>query len=141
MAAKRGVVGVIAEEGRLLVIRRAQAVIAPGKLCFPGGAIEPGETETEALIRELHEELGIAVRPVRRVWENVTARGVTLAWWLVERDGQACVPNPHEVESVAWFTPEELLCRRDLLDSNRQFLSAVAAGQITLAAQATNPRS
>ncbi len=140
MAAKRGVVGVIVEHGRLLVIRRAQEVVAPGKLCFPGGAIEPGETETEALVRELREELGIAVRPVRRLWESTTPRGVTLAWWLAERNGQLCVPNPHEVESVEWLSPAELLRQADLLESNRQFLAAVAAGQVALVPQAANPQ-
>lgn len=141
MAATRGVVGVIVEQGRLLVIRRAQSVIAPGKLCFPGGAIEPGETEAEALIRELREELGIAVRPLARLWESTTPRGVTLAWWLAQRNGQPCVPNPHEVESVEWLTAAELLCHADLLDSNRQFLTAVAAGRISLGPQPAERQS
>lgn len=134
MATRRGVVGVIVEQGRLLVIRRAQAVVAPGKLCFPGGAIELGEGEPQALLRELREELGIAARPVRRLWQSSTAGGVRLAWWLAERDGQPCIPNPQEVASVYWFTAEELARQEDLLESNRQFLAAVASGHVALSA-------
>ena len=42
---RRGVVGVVVEGGRLLVIERSQTVEAPGMFCFPGGGIEPGEAE------------------------------------------------------------------------------------------------
>lgn len=135
MAARRGVVGVIVEQGRLLVIRRAPGVVAPGKLCFPGGAIEPDETEPQALVRELQEELGVAARPLRRLWQSTTPRGVILAWWLAERHGQPCAPNPHEVASVYWFTPAELFQQPDLLESNRQFLAAVTSGQVILTPQ------
>ena len=37
---RRGVVGVIFREDRLLVIRRSLTVVAPGLLCLPGGGIE-----------------------------------------------------------------------------------------------------
>ena len=40
-----------------------------GQIAFPGGGIETGESEAEALCRELCEELGTAIRPLRRVWE------------------------------------------------------------------------
>ncbi len=132
-ARRRGVVAVIVEQGRFLVIRRAQSVVAPGKYCFPGGAIEPGESEEVALIREIHEELGTGVRPLRRLWQSVTPWGVPLAWWLGEIDGGSRpVPNPSEVESVHWLTPDEMAAEPDLLESNRRFLQAVAAGEIDL---------
>ncbi len=59
---RRGVVGVAVREGQLLVIRRSQTVEAPGAYCFPGGAIDPGETEQDALRREFQEELALTVR-------------------------------------------------------------------------------
>ncbi|MEM0927213.1 MAG: NUDIX domain-containing protein, partial [Planctomycetota bacterium] len=76
---KRGVVGVIFRNSRLLVIRRALRVTAPGKLCLPGGAIEQGETEEQALVREMQEELGIDVIPRLLCFRSVTSWGTNLA--------------------------------------------------------------
>ena len=120
---RRGVVAVVIREERFLVIRRSQHVAAPGKFCFPGGHIEPGETEEEALVREMQEELASAVRPLARIWQSTTAWNLDLAWWSAELlDPTQLVPNPHEVESVHWFTHDELARRNDLLSSNVEFL-------------------
>lgn len=92
--------------------------------CFPGGAIEPGETEADAVVREMHEELAVVARPVRRLWESVTSWQVHLAWWLTEIAPDALfVPQPAEVESVHWLTAAEIRARADILASNIDFLS------------------
>lgn len=129
----RGVVAVIRRGSRFLVIRRAADVAAPGMLCFPGGGIEPGETEEKALVRELFEELGVGAMPRRRLWRRVTPWGVDLAWWLVELDpNQQITPNPAEVAECLWLTDRELEHRGDLLESNHQFLAAWRNGEIDL---------
>ena len=51
-------------EGRLLLIRRGHAPSA-GLWSVPGGRMEPGETQEQAVVRELAEETGLAVQPVR----------------------------------------------------------------------------
>jgi hypothetical protein len=79
----------------------------------------------------MQEELGVEFRPRECVWRNVTSWGTSLAWWLGEIDAEAIfVPNPLEVESVHWFSSDELLAHVHLLDSNREFLAALAAGKI-----------
>src|SRR5688572_13746277 len=102
--ARRGVVAVIVEQDRFLVIRRSQHVVAPGAFCFPGGAIESGETEAAALVREIEEELGVCVRPLRPLWRSITPWNVHLTWWLAAAD-ENCdwSPNPDEVESIHWL--------------------------------------
>jgi 8-oxo-dGTP pyrophosphatase MutT (NUDIX family) len=130
---RRGVVAVVVRDERFLVIRRAAGVRAPRAFCFPGGGIETDESETDALVREFREELGTTIRPLRRIWQNTTRWRVELAWWLgaVEAREQLA-PNPLEVESVHWFTQDEMLLLAELLDSNRQFLAALATDEIRL---------
>jgi 8-oxo-dGTP diphosphatase len=126
---RRGAVAIVVRDGRLLVIRRSRSVVAPLTYCFPGGGID----RDEALVREFHEELGIPVRPVRRLWQCVTAWKVQLAWWLGELEpGAVPVPNPAEVASIHWLTPAEMACLPDLLESNREFLELVGRGEIRL---------
>ena len=126
---RRGAVAVVLRDGRFLVIRRARRVAAGGTLCFPGGGIEPGETEAEALQREIHEELAVSVRPLLRLWESTTDWQVHIAWWHAELSADSNpVPNPAEVAEVHWLTAVEMLDRSDLLTSNRRFLEAMAAG-------------
>ncbi|MCZ2812395.1 NUDIX domain-containing protein [Modestobacter sp. VKM Ac-2979] len=50
--------------GRLLLIRRGHAPSA-GLWSVPGGRVEPGESEADAVVRETAEETGLEVRPVR----------------------------------------------------------------------------
>jgi ADP-ribose pyrophosphatase YjhB (NUDIX family) len=55
-------VGALVDDGagRLLVIRRGHAP-AMGLWSIPGGRVEPGETDVQAVVREVSEETGVAV--------------------------------------------------------------------------------
>lgn len=131
---RRGAVAVVVRDGRMLVIRRSQTVVAPLVYCFPGGGIEADESEEEALVREFREEVGLKLRPVRRLWTCVTAWKVELAWWLGEIAPDAIpAANPREVDSIHWFSPDEMAHLPDLLASNREFLELLARGEISLA--------
>ena len=52
-------VALIDKDGRVLLAQRPEGKSMAGIWEFPGGKVEPGETPEAALIRELHEELGI----------------------------------------------------------------------------------
>jgi 8-oxo-dGTP diphosphatase len=52
-------VALIDIDGRVLLAQRPEGKPMAGLWEFPGGKVEPGETPETALIRELHEELGI----------------------------------------------------------------------------------
>lgn len=130
---KVGVVGVLVRENRLLVIKRSQLVRAPGRFCFPGGGMEAGETEEQTLVREMQEELGVEVQPIRRLHRSVTRWRVDLRWWMSDLSAEAeLVPHPAEIESFAWYTVEELLKVEALLDSNRDFLAAWQRGEFEI---------
>ena len=80
---------------------------------FPGGKVETTEIPSEALVRELHEELGIVVEakdcfPAGFAEEarNSSARPIvillyTVADWLGS-------PQALEGDEIGWFTPEEI---------------------------------
>lgn len=128
---RRGVVAVTRRGGSFLAIRRGLAVAAGGTVCFPGGHIEAGEEERDAVVRECREELSAAVEPVACVWRSVTAWGTALAWWsVVLADDAELVPHPVEVHEILWMTAAEMLAEPTLLAGNREFLEAVIAGRV-----------
>ena len=130
---RRGGVGVIFREDRLLIIRRSLTVVAPGLLCLPGGGIEEGETEREALVREMQEELAIDVTPLRLCWRSTTSWGTELAWWIAELDPTITpVANPDEVAEVHWLRRHEIRVADDMLPSLPSFLDAWERGEIVL---------
>ena len=53
-------------DNRVLIAQRPEGKTLAGLWEFPGGKFEPGERPEQALIRELHEELGIRGRPRTR---------------------------------------------------------------------------
>lgn len=110
-------VALIDADGRVLLAKRPPGKPMAGLWEFPGGKVEPGETPEAALIREIHEELGITLRApciapltfashayetfhllmplfVCRRWEgDITAReGQALAW--VRRNALRDYPMP-----------------------------------------------
>jgi 8-oxo-dGTP diphosphatase len=130
---KRAVVAVILRGERLLIIRRALTVTAPGKLCLPGGGIEEGESESEAIVREMQEELSIQIEPVRLCWSSVTPWNTSLAWWLSNLETDVIpVPNPDEVAEVHWMTVDEICNAADMLPSLPAFVKAWRRGEVDL---------
>jgi 8-oxo-dGTP diphosphatase len=128
---KHGAVAVIRRHEKWLVIRRSATVRAPRKLCFPGGTIEPGEAEIDAVSRELLEELGIEIKPIECIWRSVTSWGVALTWWSAELAPDVePIPNLAEVEEVLWLDTSAALEHEDLLESAKEFFEAHLRGEI-----------
>ena len=49
------------DDGQILVVQRGEATDHPLKWEFPGGKLDPGETEEECIIREIDEELSMEI--------------------------------------------------------------------------------
>jgi 8-oxo-dGTP diphosphatase len=78
----------------------------------PGGGVEAGESPQTAVIRELREELGveIAVRFLVGIYEVDWGSSTTLVY-LFDCEiisGELRINQPEEIESFAWFTPEQM---------------------------------
>lgn len=103
------VCAVIEREGRVLAARRNAGGSQPLLWEFPGGKIEPGESERAALVREIREELGIAVDPhtaLSAVVHTYLTLTITLRPWLCRLT--AGEPIPHEHAAIRWCGPGEL---------------------------------
>ncbi|HEU4423833.1 MAG TPA: (deoxy)nucleoside triphosphate pyrophosphohydrolase [Pilimelia sp.] len=99
----------IVADGRVLACMRSDPPEVAGRWEFPGGKVEPGETEVEALIRECAEELGVRVEVGERIGSDVrlgNGRAVlrVYAARLVDDD----VPRALEHADLRWLGPDEL---------------------------------
>lgn len=94
--------------GRLLAARRTEPPALAGGWEFPGGKVEAGETDEQALIRECREELGVEVRLCERVGGDWPLKpGVALRVWLARVISGT--PEPIEDhDAVRWLTRQEL---------------------------------
>lgn len=129
---RQGVIAITRRERSFLAIRRGPTVVAGGTICFPGGHVEPGEAEHEAVVRECREELGAVVEPGACVWRSVSPWGTELAWWTARLLGGDLVPHPVEVAEILWLTVDEMLTDPTLLEGNRPFLEAVRDGRLVV---------
>jgi 8-oxo-dGTP diphosphatase len=113
-------------DGRWLCIRRSATVLAPLKVCFPGGTIETGESQPAAIVREMREELHADVRPGRNVWRwDNPDSNVTLWGWTADLLPGEIKPNPLEVAEILWLSSDEVAGHPDALPSNRLFVQSL----------------
>lgn len=123
---RRSVAAVAVSGGKAFVARRAQGGELSLKWEFPGGKVEGGETDRRALAREMNEEFGVSVSPVRRLGEaGFMHHGCErrLAAWLVELRPDATLELREHI-AVAWVSASDL-GSLDLADSDRLLLPFV----------------
>lgn len=109
------------------MVRRSMHVSrAPGAIGFPGGEIEAGETQPQAVIREAKEEVGIDVKPIRCVWEYDWPDTPWMLYaWLAEWVDGHITPEPREIAEVLWMTEREVAEHPDALHTCAPMLAAL----------------
>ena len=103
--------GALIREGRILLAHRSpEKAWYPNVWGLPGGHLELGETSAEALVRELHEELGIKVAvPAGAALTTIRTTELILDVWLIhEWDGALVNAAPDEHDAIGWFTADEV---------------------------------
>jgi 8-oxo-dGTP diphosphatase len=107
-----GVHGVIAESGRLLVLKRAPEMrYCPGIWDLPGGHLAAHEALEECLVREVLEETGLSVEIERLLGVHKTSGPYVQALFACRRaggNGREVRLREHEHVDSRWVTPAEL---------------------------------
>jgi 8-oxo-dGTP diphosphatase len=99
----------IVENGRVLACARADPPEVAGRWEFPGGKVEPGETEIEALVRECVEELGVQVEVGVRVGGDVPlAHGRAILKVYLAKLVDGAQPQRLEHAELRWLDAESL---------------------------------
>ncbi len=98
-------------DGRILLTQRPKGKNMPGLWEFPGGKVESGETPTEALCRELNEELGIntwssCLAPL--TFANHSYDDFHLLMPLFACRKWEGTPESKENQSIKWVRPFDL---------------------------------
>lgn len=121
-----GVLGIIREDGRLLIIQRSKHVRVPLVWCFPGGEIESGETQKDALVREMKEELGVEVEPGECLMTQIKHDGrLVLYCWSARIVSGVPRPDPREVAAIEWMTPAEIRSAPEMLSGTTDILNRI----------------
>ena len=104
-------VALVDSDGRVLIAQRPEGKAMAGLWEFPGGKVEPGETPEAALIRELHEELGIETWASCLAPLTFASHGYDdfhLLMPLFACRKWTGTPRPREHRALKWVRPGEL---------------------------------
>lgn len=100
-------------DGRVLLMRRDGTIYGEGRLAFPAGHVDLGETVTECAVREIQEELGIRLDPAgfaspismfRRSLEPRVDYFFVAADW----QGNPVIREPRKCTELVWAIPDGL---------------------------------
>jgi 8-oxo-dGTP diphosphatase len=124
-------VGVVTHgDGRVLLAQRPQGKPMPGYWEFPGGKIEPGEAPAAALVRELHEELGIDIESalpwITREYRYPHATARLHMFNILHWQGE---PHGREGQALSWQDPHGVDIE-PLLPANHAILRALQLPRI-----------
>jgi 8-oxo-dGTP diphosphatase len=120
----RTVVGAaIVRERRVLAARRRTPADLAGLWEFPGGKVEPGESEPAAVARECREELGVSVAVEGQLGRTPISENIELVLYAATlTKGQPSSSATHDL--LRWLTMDELATVQ-WLEPDKTLLKAV----------------
>ena len=98
---------VVGNPPRVLAAQRSYPPELAGLWELPGGKVHDGERDLDALVRECREELGVDVRPMSRLGDDVaiSEHSMLRVWWAELVAGQ---PVALEHSELRWLTRDEI---------------------------------
>lgn len=110
---------VVNEKGEVLIEKRVNKGLTPGKLDLCSGHIDGDETQTQAMIRELGEELGIKIEEALNViklgYEDIALefdssgkkKNFLITFYCLRRNSSEVEIQKEEIDKVVWLPLEE----------------------------------
>jgi 8-oxo-dGTP pyrophosphatase MutT (NUDIX family) len=121
---KHAVAILIEKDRRYLFVQRPPGDPFEGYWGPPTGKVEPGENQEQTVTREAMEELGIPVRPLKKVWECITTTGeYILHWWTVQPLCFDIKLNKKELNGYTWTEPENFTSLGKVLEKHVFFFN------------------
>lgn len=130
------VYGIVHDNGRLLLIRRAGSGYHDGELSLPAGHVDGREDVRAALVRELAEELTITVNPddcrlsltAHRATEHIDDDEYVDFFFTVDRwTGTPAIGEPTKCTELVWTDPRQLPL--DVIDYIKTVIQACSQGE------------
>ncbi|HYM19466.1 MAG TPA: NUDIX domain-containing protein [Candidatus Kapabacteria bacterium] len=122
------VTGLLVQSGKVLMCERSPEKIYPLHWEFPGGKVEAGERLSDAVIREIREELHVECHSLHTYFEDTMtySNGFTYHVTFFVINMFSGDPVNTEFNSIDWFTSEEL---RNILhlSGNKQVIEKLIA--------------
>jgi 8-oxo-dGTP diphosphatase len=106
----RVVAAVVEEQGRYLITQRNPSAVLPLMWEFPGGRVENGESEEQALIREVRWRINVTIDVVEKLGEHVHQYehyDVHMAMYAC-RLPEGCLPRAVNVNDLRWVQSSQL---------------------------------
>lgn len=123
----------VVRDGAVLAAQRTRPAGLAGRWELPGGRVEQGETEPDAVVRELREELGADVRVTGRLGTDLPLADVLLRVHTAELAPGSPEPEPLEHAGLRWVAAADVP-GLDWVPADR----AVAADLVALLRSATS---
>lgn len=124
---------VLRDQDKVLLLRRFNTGYEDGKYGLPAGHVEAGETFTEALIREISEEVNLAIDPkdahVVHIMHRKSHDSERVdTFFVVEKyEGEIKNMEPHKCDDLSWYSLNEL--PENIIPYVRQALECVRDGK------------
>lgn len=113
---------IIQKKGKVLIVRRSHTMSNAYKWEFPGGKIESRESESQCIVREIKEELGVTITELNKLPEIIhiypDKELCLIPFKCIIEHGEITL---HEHSHMKWVTPSELN-QHDLSDADKKII-------------------
>ncbi len=106
----------ICVDDKYLFTKRSETTSRPGQWCLPGGGIQRSESPEDACIREVREEVGLAVTIENLVCED---GGFIYFRCKLTEESPRIVLAPRECSDFCWTAPHDLLALGSIMELQR----------------------